>query len=194
MRVVGIDPAIRHSGLCLLKPAAEPQFRQINTDTSQDIVSSVNHMEKEFTAIFEKMAGKIDVFAMERQLSVGASSSSMQYLAQVVIMRLAWNILKPKYVVLPLPNQITSFARKQLGFTTGSATQVVRSFKEYTGYEGRISQHCVDGWLAAKLAQAVLAGEWKYKLPSKEVQLFPGIITNGGRVHHRSDQQDQEAD
>lgn len=182
MRVVGIDPAIRHSGLCFFKPGAEPQFRQVNTDTNQDMVTSVDEVEAEFTKLFTQMAGKVDVFAMERQLSVGAQSSAMQYLAQVTIMRLAWNILKPKHVVLPLPGQIISYARQVLGFSTGSASQIVRSFKEFTGHEGRISQHCVDGWLAARLALDVLAGKWEYKLPSKEVQLFPGIITNGGRT------------
>lgn len=188
MKVVGIDPAIRHSGLCLLRPGAEPQFRQVNTDTNEDMVTSIRIMRTEFTRIFAPMKGKVPVLAMERQLSAGAESSASQYLAQTLLLDLALEIIEPQYVVMPLPIQLKSYARKQLGFTTATNAQIVRSFKELTGYQGRISQHKVDAWLACRLALDVLAGKWEYKLPSKDVQPIPGIITNGSiRTADRSD-------
>lgn len=192
LKAVGTDPAMRHTGLSLLAKG-EPQFRQFNSPTNQNIVDTKRQLEAWCDKTFTPLRKKIPIFAMERQISAGAESSALQYLAQTIVLDAALSIIEPEYIVMPLPIQLKSYARKQLGFTVTSPGQIVRSFKELTGYQGRISQHCVDGWLVARLAQDVVDGKWEYKLPSKDVQPFSGIITNGSsRAPSRPDQQDQE--
>lgn len=186
--ILGIDPALRHTGLCLRKQAG-PIFRTITTPNencpSADIVSTTRYLRSELTRIFTPMKGVVTTVALERQLSVGGRTSSMQFLAQSIALEAIVDCIAPEHIIMPLPQQLNSWYKKRgIDISTDSAT--VREFKERTGYKPRVSIHCVDAYFLTEIAQEVLDGRWEYKLPSKEVDLIPGVITNGASLNKSS--------
>ncbi len=70
--ILGIDPAFRNTGLCLLGQA-EPKFSTIRTPTSQDMVTASRHITDELNRILPKLKGHVKTVSIERQLSVGPS-------------------------------------------------------------------------------------------------------------------------
>jgi len=175
---LGIDPAMRHTGLCLYQETG-PKFSQIDTETSRDFLSSARHLKAEFRKKLTPLAGKVHDVVMERQLSVGGSSSSLQFHTQMILLDLIDEILKPERIYLPLPTQLISYMRKRHKVDTSNASSIVRCFREQTNWPKRISQHCVDGYYLTRLGRDVAAGNWQYAMPSKETDLIPGKISNG---------------
>lgn len=177
---IGVDPSFRHTGFCLLRPDREPQFREVKTEENLDLVSSEKELRKKFTDIVAPLKGRLRIATIERQFSTGAQSSALQFAAQMIVLGIIVD-LEPEYIVLPLPGQLKSYMKKVHRVDTSNKTGIVRSYREQTGTKKRISSHCVEGYYLGKLGQAVLAGDWEYVLPSKEMALIPGKITNGAR-------------
>jgi len=83
-------------------------------------------------------------------------------------------------LVMPLPIQLKSYITKMHGIDTTSKSSIVAGFKKQMDWSKRISSHKVDAYYLTRLAEDVLLGRWRYKLPSKETNLFAGTILNGG--------------
>jgi hypothetical protein len=178
--ILGCDPAFRHTGLCLYGQA-EPRFFQINTDTNMDMVSSTRKIRAELVPRLQKLRGRVKIFSSERQLSVGANMSAMQFAAQCLIFDLVYEHLQPEIWVVPTIGQRRQHMRLA-GVDISTDTATVRSFREQTGYKPRVSIHCVHAYYLCRAAKDVLAGKWQYRMPSREVQLIPGVIVNGAHA------------
>lgn len=181
MNVVGIDPGQRHVGLCLLN-GAETLFHEIKTD-KQDVLTSIVTIESQLDNFLTSkgLNPGTTLFAIERQLSVGGQSSSLMFCMQMTILKQICMNWKDVQLVMPLPVQLRSYIKKVHGGDISSARATVKHFQTTTRWKQRISQHCVDAYYLARLAQDVKAGKWEYKLPSNEAQLFPGTVLNVNR-------------
>lgn len=181
MKFLGIDPSQRNTGVCL-RDGADFTFTTIKTG-SMDVLSSARHIRREFRA-FVKANGAEDAFlSIERQLSVGGQSSALMFHFQMNMLEMVkqlWGWRNPDLeLCMPLPGQLRSYVYHKHGIPTSYKDgQIVAHFKETTGYKPRVSIHCVDGYYLTRLAEDVLKGEWKYKLPSKEAALIPWRIRN----------------
>lgn len=178
MNLVGIDPGQRHTGLCLLTEAG-PVFHEIRTG-EEDVLTSLRTIRAELISwrMTHSLHAGNTTFAMEKQLSVGGQSSSLMFAVQMTIL----DVITPSdgiKIVSPLPIQLVSYLKKVHNIDTTSASSIVKSFQTQLNWKKRISQHCVDAYYLARLAQDVLAGKWEYKLPSNEQKLFPGTTLNG---------------
>lgn len=179
---LGIDPGLRHTGVCLLREEAAPTFYQINTN-KMSVLEAANYLKLEFRNFCETYGLLGDtVFCVEKQLSVGASMSALMFHVQMQITQAIAEFVpaeSPPKMVSPLPVQLTSYM-KRMGVPTKPDSATVRHFKETTGHHrSRVSIHCVDAYYLARLAKAVIAGTWKYKLQKKETRLYPWEIING---------------
>lgn len=184
--ILGCDPGLRHVGLCVLGGPV-PVFEEVKT-SSRDVASALKQIGKELSAW--KLRNPGSVVSMERQLSVGGQSSALMFAVQMKVAE-ALGLDDPRaQVVLPLPVQLRSYIKRVHGGDVSSARATVEHFRETHSWKARISQHCVDAYYLCRLAQDVLEGRWEYKLPTKELTLFPGVILNGGQ--HRSPQRGSE--
>jgi len=181
MQFIGIDPSLRHTGLCFFLDGVEPQFYEIKT--GHDVLSSVAIIRELFGSflkahVIHPVKEEYPIFAMEKQLSVGGHSSSLMFHIQMIILEEIFKRYSMPCLVFPLPVQLTSWMRKH-GIDTTSAGSIVKHFKRTENHPKRISQHCVDAYYLTRLAAEVLKGEFYYKLPSKEMALIPWKIRNG---------------
>jgi len=177
--ILGIDPAQRHTGMCLLKTDSTYLFHEIKT--TEDVLSSTRQIKKEMVEWTRDNCSSPEslTYSLERQLSVGGYTSALQYHFQVTVLEgIAYLSGNYARLVFPLPIQLKSYIKK-LGGDIKSPSTIVRSFKKLTGYKGRISQHCVDGYYLARLAEDVILGKFQYKLPSKDYKIVPWEIMHG---------------
>lgn len=173
--ILGVDPGLRHVGLCVLTDAG-PTFWEIKP-TEPDVLTSLREIGRKLEAW--RATNSPTVMCLERQLSVGGQSSALMYAVQMKVAE-ALEIDDPELkVVMPLPSQLRSYIKKVHGGDISSARATVEHFRQTQGWKTRISQHCVDAYYLCRLAQDVLAGRWEYKLPSKELAIFSGVILNG---------------
>lgn len=118
---------------------------------------------------------------MEKQLSVGGHSSALMFHMQMVIAEAVHSVSrwwKETHWVLPLPVQLNSYMKKRGVDTTSGRTIVASKQIQALNLEGRVSQHAADAYFLARLAEEVSAGQFTYKLPTKELELFPWTVVN----------------
>ena len=144
-----------------------------------DLLTSLNWIEDELTSFIEKHRDANTVICLERQLSVGGQSSSLMFSVQMSVLRALQDMRLTDKVVMPLPTQLKSYIKKVHGVDPKSKSVIVSRMKELTGIQGRVSSHKADAYFLARAARDVMLGRWQYKIPSKEIQLFPGEILNG---------------
>jgi len=179
---VGIDPAQRHTGLCLLQPGVKPQFYEIKT--TRDLLSSVQHIRG---SLQDWLGGRVDpdetVFGVEKQLSKGGHMSALLFFVQMTVLEVIQEFFETKEprIVMPLPIQLMSYMKKRHMVPISSAADIVGHFKDTYDHKERISQHCVDAFYLAQMAKEVYAGQYSYPLPSKEQPLVPWRTINGQR-------------
>jgi len=182
-KFVGIDPAQRHTGLCILQPDTAPLFYEVKT--TEDVLTSSQKIRGELQVwLWERVAMDEATFAVEKQLSKGGHTSALLFFIQMTVLEVVQGFFREREprVVMPLPIQLTSFMKKRYGVPIGSAAEAVGHFKDTYKYSGRISQHCVDAFYLAQMAREVEAGEYGYPLPSKEAPLVPWRTLNGERL------------
>lgn len=178
---LGVDPSLRHTGLCLLR-GAETRFAEIKPQ-KQDVLSATQELRiglRKVLVDWGLTQKEPALIAIEKQLSTGGSSSALMFHVQLVVLE----ELKPLFavkgveLVFPLPVQLKSYLQHQ-GIGTDRKSQVVRAAKTAIGVETRLSSHCAEAYYLAQLAQEVSKGKWQYNLPRKEIPLVPWKIKNG---------------
>lgn len=179
---IGIDPSLRHTGICYLKENSRPIFHEIQPK-SKDILSAAEELRNGIGGIrtsFPMILRSTLVVSLEKQLSIGAHTSALMFYIQMVVLETLNENFVNFQLVMILPVQLKSYMRTMANVDIRNATTIVRSFKNNMGYQGRISQHCVDAYYLARAAKDVQEGRWSYKLPSKEQPLHPWDILHGG--------------
>lgn len=189
--IIGVDPSQRHTGLVALSTVvgSTPRFSEIQPKDS--ILASGLQIKAEFIAWVRLMKvtfpGEDLIFSIEKQLPVGGQTSALQFYIQLCVLEGIGQFInteKRQEVVMPLPVQLRSYMRKRHNVDITSASSGVASFKDQYKNEPwmvgltRISQHKVDAFYLAKLAEDVMAGYWKYKLPSRDLRVVPWGILN----------------
>lgn len=179
---VGIDPSKRHTGLCLLNETV-PRFNEIRTN-DVDVLTAAGMVHTGVQHFLAGLDPACTTVCPERQLSVGGQSSSILFSIQLKVLEAIqnWDPNHKCQFVFPLPTQLNSYRIHQHGFVNkeSDSAQVAR-FKATTGFQGRLSIHCVDAYYLSLLAKDVLQGIWKYKIPANEPPITPWIIQNGER-------------
>ena len=177
-KLVGIDPSQRHIGLCL-RSGTEVIFRQVNPKAKDILTCGQELYEGVLQFIVDHDACQAD-FAIERQLSVGAQSSSLMYHMQMKTLEVLYTVrAKRGAIVMPLPVQLQSYVYHKHGLKPSKkATPYVDLYRDLTGDQRRLSIHCVDAYFLTELAREVKAGTWEYKLPYRETALHPWGIQN----------------
>jgi len=177
---LGIDPGLRHTGVCLLQTGADPLFYECKP-YALNVLTACSELREGLGKFIQREVGPPVIVSVEKQLSVGAYSSSLMFHVQMAVYEVLELSLCEFGLVAPLPVQLKSYMRKERGVDITNATSIVASFKESHPECTRISQHCVDAYYLAKLARDVLAGRWTYRLPSKEMALHPWEIIHDER-------------
>lgn len=181
MRILGIDPSQRHTGLALYT-GGSVVFREIKP-IEVDVLSSVLRLKESLRTYLKEIPQVQElVVSMEKQVLSGHSSTLLFYVEMAVAEVL--HEVGVRKMVSPLPIQLKSFMKKVEGVGIASKTEIVASFRARYGEEygvSRISSHCVEAFYLVKLAKAVLEGSWGYKLPASEVPLYPWSVI-GGKV------------
>jgi len=175
MNFLGVDPSLRHVGLCLLKPGGGFLFEEVKAEG--DVLTAGKLIRKSVIAFIRQAEGPT-TFCPEKQLSVGGSSSSLMFYCQMMIFEAILHCDPNPTVINPLPIQLQSYVRKQIKSPEVEGQRYVDHFKETVGYQKRISVHCVDAYYLARLGQDVCNGTWRYNLPSKEQPLTPWKTIN----------------
>lgn len=181
--MIGIDPSLRHTGLCFLQ-GAEAIFYEIKTE-GLDVLSATRKIKKEFLLFWAEEAALSDV-CIEKQLSVGGQSSALMFYVQMAILEVIAENGPTRAVLMPMPIQLQSYVKKRHACPSPEGRALVKHFQETCNHPKRISQHCVDAYYLARLGQDVLAGVWRYNLPSNEQPLTPWKTVNGDE--HRCNQ------
>lgn len=144
-----------------------------------DLTTAGRFIKDKLRPILTPMKGKVPTLCFERQLSVGAEASAMQFAAQMMLLDFILDIVEPTNILMPLPTQLKSYIKKVHHGDTSNKTGIVRTYTDSHAHKGRISSHCVEAYYLCRLARDVLDGRWRYNLPSKETALIPGTIING---------------
>lgn len=176
MLAIGIDPSLRHTGLCFLSEGAEPFFMEIKT-TSPDILSAARELKLELLKVLSgpQMDSPI-IFGIEKMLMSGWSSNTLFYV-QMVVLREIQRYFHGPFTCMPLPVQLKAYMRDVHNVSIKDKTSIVRSFKEQTGIKG-MSSHCAEAYYLARLAKDVYEGRWSYKL-SKDLPIIPWEVSGG---------------
>lgn len=176
---IGIDPSQRHTGLCLLTETG-PSFYEISPK-HDNILDCLDELANELSSYLAQNYGSDTTICVERQLSVGAKSSSLMFLFQMAVLSMIKHAhpMEEMRLIMPLPIQLKSYMIKVHGLDTSKKSTIVAGYKAATGQSGRISSHKVDAYYLARLGRDVSLGSWRYNKPSKEAKLFAGTILNG---------------
>jgi hypothetical protein len=183
IRVLGIDPSQRHTGLCLLA-GTQVVLDEIKP-TADDILSSAEHLRAELKSYLDRRDPdrQIRIYSIEKQLSVGGRSSSLLFYMQMTVLATVMEHVKgldPEAILMmPLPIQLQSYIQKHHQFQGKTDLDLVSHFKRQTGEAGRISVHKVDAYYLAHFGRDVYTGRHGYRLPTREANLTPWKVTNG---------------
>lgn len=179
----GIDPSQRHTGLCFYG-GGPTYFNEITTE-GLDVLSSGLTIRRSLIATFRALeGGTTAAFCVEHQLPVGGQSSALLFHIMMCVLEAINHVNPNPTILLPLPIQLQSYVAKRHGSPT-KGRPYVEQFQRTFGHTGRISQHRVDAYYLARLAEDVANGTWEYKLPSKQAALTPWSITNGTARNQR---------
>jgi hypothetical protein len=177
MKFVGIDPSLRHTGLCL-REGAEFLFDEIKTE-GEDVLTASKTIRARFRDFIKKNNAQDAVFCQEKQLSVGGQSSSLMFHCQMNMLEVIKEQGQNPKLVMPLPIQLQSYVKKRHGAPAADGRPYVEHFKRTMYRPQRISIHCVDAYYLTRLGEDVIEGTWRYPLPSNEQALIPWGILNG---------------
>lgn len=188
MKVVGIDPSQRNTGLALLdedQAGACPTFYEIKT-RGTDLLTSVRKIREEFAAFVEANTELDDVaFSMEKVVVSGHSSQLLFYVQMALFEVIQGRFVQCEPILInPLPVQLRSYIwhRYRIKLVGTQKGVVVNGFKEKYGKAWgiqRISSHCVEAFFLAKMGLEVLAHEWDYNAPQREPKLVPWNVIYG---------------
>lgn len=179
MIVIGVDPGLRHTGLCLLEEGAEPFFRELKPKAT-NLLDCTHELENGLRGLVPYVKGHSEVWiGMERQLAVGGESSALMYLIQYVLVKGLRGIVLDAKWVLPLPVQLHSYLKKRHNLPDTKGRTIVKQCQTLINNTARLSSHCADAFYLALLARDVRKGTWQYNLPSKDLPIFPHRIENG---------------
>jgi len=176
MKFVGIDPSLRHTGLCL-REGAEFLFDEIKTG-KQDVLTSCKQIRADFRAFLKKHGASNAIFCIEKQLSVGGKSSSLMFHCQMNMLELIKETGATQ-IVMPLPIQLQSYVKKRHGAPAADGDPYVKHFQATMNWPHRISIHKVDGYYLTRLGEDVVNKKWRYNLVSAEQALHPWGTING---------------
>lgn len=174
---LGVDPSQRHTGLCL-RGAGLLAFDEIKTE-GMDMLSSARYIRQRFIAFVRQHNAENATYAIEKQLSVGGQSSSLQFFVQMNVLEAVRYLNPEPTLVFPLPIQLQSYVKKVQNVPSHKGREYVAFCKKQIGHPGRLSEHCVDAYYLTRLAEDVMARRWWYKLPESEAAVIPWRIENG---------------
>lgn len=191
MRVVGIDPSQRHTGLCVLEEnllgQQPPLFFEITT-RGTDLLTSVKRVREEFRAFVTQNTDIDNVtFSMEKTVASGQSSQILFYVQMALFEEIAQRFKKSDpSLINPLPVQLKSYIWHihKIRLQGQAKGVVVKGFRAMMGPEWerkRISSHLVEAYFLARMGIDVLHHEWEYLAPQRERPLVPWTINYGVR-------------
>lgn len=178
MLEIGIDPSRRNTGIAIRRDGVV-SFDQIRC-RSQCIVEDMRFIRKEIRRVIKNDFSSPKIrLCFERQLSVGAYSSSLMFLFQEVLLEELYFGLKDFDVtfIYPLPNQLRSFLKKT-DRPFKNDTDIVAACKNETKETSRVSIHKADAYFLMELGVAVQEGIFKYKIPTSDPVSVPWRILN----------------
>ena len=186
---LGIDPSLRHTGLCLIDDRGEPRLSQVDThnvhtlEATHDLRQQLGEKLGKIARATTRRNIRLTV-TVEKQLPVGGQSSALMFHVMMLVLGTMEHYLPPDYqLVMPLPNQLKSYLQKRHSIITskGRKTPIVQAFREEYGPAiGRVSSHKAEAYYLALLGKEVMQGTWKYTQPSKEAPLLSRRIHYGG--------------
>jgi len=215
MKILGLDSAMSNTGwqVLVVSEASVPQSQThdlmkreaggtLKTEATarNEIVRAV-WIAEQVKAIIEQY--RPDVVTIEGALAVGQNSSPSGLLTLGMILRdyLPGNTQRdtthqPKYVTIITPERLQSIAHKE---RKTSGTEVVRRYKEFSGYQQRVTQHEADAYFLAyhgvRFVLTCLESVWPRSiLEPKEVSAFlkatkvvKGKVVKGARLPDRTE-------
>lgn len=186
MKVVGIDPSQRHTGLALLDEQVEggaPLFFEIET-RGTDLLTSVQRIRREFASFVSEHIEKDNVaFSMEKMVASGFSSQLLFYVQMALFEEIQKCYPKSEPILInPLPVQLKSYMRRRFQINPEKKSTIVNGFKEkcpVASKFGRVSSHLVEAYFLARMGIEVLEHRWEYTRPQRELPLVPWEVNYG---------------
>jgi len=180
MRIVGIDPAIRHTGLCRMDSETLEVpllFREIKPKC-YDILSSCWQLRDGIIKLFYEweIVASETLFVIERQ-GVGKFSKNEQYHAQFMVFEainfININYVKPPSVILPYPSQLKHYM-KSISVNVESKKTITQDIKGFIGNTDKVfSSHMAEAYCLARMGRAIFNGKWMVIRPPKEMPVIP---------------------
>lgn len=172
--ILGIDPSLRHTGVTLLSGDSLVVFTGEVKTTDAAILTSTRALRRDLQKVFsevKKLApGGLD-FSMEQMMPT-ASSGALLFHVQMLILESIEDTFGRVMIHHPLPVQLKSYIKKVSKGPIESKTDIVNSFRELSGVQGRVSSHIADAYFLARLGQDVSRGRFAFKPPSKGYKLM----------------------
>lgn len=179
MLSIGIDPSLRHTGLCLLSEGAEPLFYEIKT-LAPDILSAGWELEGELKQWLKRSVPPFRFLLGQEKMLISGWSSNTLFHVQMIVLKMVQahcEGIEYPFTCMPLPVQLKAYMRDMHKVSIKDKTSIVRSFKEQTGIKG-MSSHCAEAYYLARLVRDVYEGRWSYKL-SKDLPIIPWEVLGG---------------
>ena len=180
MQFIGVDPALRHTGVCLRRAGVPQELFEAKTNTRRSILDSGESVVKQLNGFWTENLdpGVMTVAGIERQMLQGIRYTGLQFYAQMLVMQTLKEFfekasaLKHLYFVAPMPVQLKAYMTHLTGKQFRSKTPVVEAALErYFGKRVRLSSHVAESMFLAEMAQDVWSGKWTYTRPRKEISL-----------------------
>lgn len=183
MKYIGIDPSLRHTGLCLLEYDGKKfKYYTSEVETSEDILTSAKKLRAE-VRLWLRGTSEVDevIFGMEKMPASTITSPLLFYVQMILMEEVEDRFLnKEPQMIHPLPVQLKAYLRDMWGVDLSKGkTGIVQRFKTLTGFAKRISQHRVEAYFLAHMARHVSIGEFQLKLSERELPLTPWRMMGG---------------
>lgn len=176
MRIVGIDPSQRHTGICVLGEGLEIQASFDIKTEGLTILDSGVFLRSELAKLFARYPDAL--FSVEKMMPT-ARSGALLFYVQMLLMEELLKVSSTPRLVHPLPIQLKSYMQKEFKFVPKNKVDIVNAAKYHSGYVGRMSSHMADAYFLGRLAHSVVTGGFKYALSAKELPLSNWKIING---------------
>lgn len=188
--VIGIDPSLRHTGLCLDRGTEPPVYHEIKTGRAP-VVEAMGDIRRSLASWFREQGVDREpaIWAVERQLAQGDVNGWLMMLAQVAVCEaILEEAVGAVQMVAPYPNQLKAYISRIHGVKTDSKTQIrlgqreIMRRRSQSGEAPLVSSHKAEAWFLTQMARDVLAGRWSYMQSPVKVRVFPWPIVRGGTV------------
>lgn len=189
MWIIGIDPSLRHTGVCVRNTTDPNNLYTYEVKTGKlPVIESAWAVTDELTTFLNTINQYIwpasTVLCIERQIpNAPGSSAAIQfymYLQVIETLDCYFNYLREKFIITPFPMQLKKYMRVKHEVKEVSRKQsIIDRYKELTGRYN--SSHIAESWFMTCMAEDILKKNWT--LPMDKSVIRYKIFPEGWKIY-----------